>query len=108
VFPLGFVSAIFPQKSFEDVVDIAAAHQFACEELMCWPKVKAERRYAGVTHLDADALDDTTVKHIRNYLTTKHVTISALGYYPNPMDEDEEKCAFYINHLLKVITAAQQ
>jgi sugar phosphate isomerase/epimerase len=108
MFPLGFVSAIFPNKCFEEVIDFAAENSFAVVELMCWPKGKAERRYAGVTHIDADALDEATVTHILQYAATKKVGISALGYYPNPMDEDEEKRAIYITHLLKVITAAQK
>ena len=32
--------------------DFAAAEGFQCVELMCWPRGKAERRYAGVTHVD--------------------------------------------------------
>jgi hypothetical protein len=50
---LGFVSAILADLPFEDVVAVAAAQKFSCVELMCWPKGKAERRYAGVTHVDA-------------------------------------------------------
>jgi sugar phosphate isomerase/epimerase len=54
---LGFVSAIVPELSFEEVVSFAAANGFACVELMCWPKGKADRKYAGVTHIDAGELD---------------------------------------------------
>ena len=49
---LGFVSAILPDLSLEEVVGFASAEGFACVELMCWPRGKAERRYAGVTHVD--------------------------------------------------------
>ena len=49
---LGFVSAILPDLSLEEVVKFASEEDFTCVELMCWPKGKAERRYAGVTHLD--------------------------------------------------------
>jgi sugar phosphate isomerase/epimerase len=49
---LGFVSAILPDLSLEEVLDFAAANDFSCVEVMCWPKGKAERRYAGVTHMD--------------------------------------------------------
>ena len=49
---LGFVSAILPDLSLEEVVEFAAQERFACVELMCWPEGKAERRYAGVTHID--------------------------------------------------------
>ncbi|MBM4085591.1 MAG: sugar phosphate isomerase/epimerase, partial [Planctomycetes bacterium] len=49
---LGFVSAILPDLSLEEVVKFAASEGFSCVELMCWPRGKAERRYAGVTHVD--------------------------------------------------------
>ena len=53
---LGFVSAILPDLALEEVLAFANAEGFDCVELMCWPKGKAERRYAGVTHVDvADA-----------------------------------------------------
>lgn len=105
---LGLVSAILAEKSFLEVVDFAAQNRFKCVELMCWPKGKAERRYAGVTHIDVDYLDDDQVVQILNYLAKKKVKISALGYYPNPLDADEEKSAFYFEHIKKVIVAANR
>ncbi|MCC5930367.1 MAG: sugar phosphate isomerase/epimerase [Cyclobacteriaceae bacterium] len=103
---LGFVSAIMAEKSFEEVIDFASENKFACVELMCWPKGKAERRYAGITHIEVDALQDKSIAHIKNYCEKRKVQISGLGYYPNPLDPDEEKSAFYISHLKKVISAA--
>jgi sugar phosphate isomerase/epimerase len=71
---------------------------------MCWPKGKAERRYAGVTHLDVSDLDVAAT----SALCEKYgVEISALGYYPNPLCADEAEAAVYIAHLLKVIDAAK-
>ena len=106
MFDLGFVSAIFAEKSFEEVIDFASDNGFACIELMCWPKGKAERRYAGVTHIDAENLDQHQVNYIKDYLRKKNVYISGLGYYPNPLDADDEKRNVYIDHLKKVILAA--
>jgi sugar phosphate isomerase/epimerase len=103
---LGFVSAILADHSFEEVVNFAAANQFKCVEMMCWPKGKAERRYAGVTHIDADVLTNDQVAYITDHLQQKSIYISALGYYPNPLDPDKEKAAVYIDHLKKVIHAA--
>jgi sugar phosphate isomerase/epimerase len=107
MFDLGFVSAIFPEKTFEEVIDFASENNFQCVEIMCWPKGKAERRYAGVTHIDVDNLDRTNVQYIKDYLTKKNVYISALGYYPNPMDADLEKREIYIEHIKRVISAAK-
>ncbi len=106
MFYLGFVSAIQADKSFEEVVDFASENHFACVEMMCWPVGKAERRYAGVTHVNVDELDDTQVKHIQQYLQQKNVFISGLGYYPNPLAADEAKALHEIEHIKKVIRAA--
>lgn len=106
MFQLGFVSAILASKSFEEVVDFASENQFACVEMMCWPLGKAERRYAGVTHVNVDELDDTQVDHIQQYLQQKKVFISGLGYYPNPLAGDEAKALHEIEHIKKVIRAA--
>ena len=97
---LGFVSAILADKSFEEVIDFAADNQFKCVEIMCWPKGKAERRYAGVTHIDVDGLDKNraSINHINSYLASKNVYISGLGYYPNPLDPDEKQSAVHIAH----------
>jgi sugar phosphate isomerase/epimerase len=103
---LGFVTAIFADDDFETVLDFAANNGFACVEVMCWPKGLAERRYAGVTHIDVDHLDDEQVQKIRDLLAKKGVYISGLGYYPNPLDPDHEKRDFYFGHIKKVITAA--
>lgn len=105
---LGFVSAILADYSFEQVIDYASENGFTCVELMCWPKGKAERRYAGVTHLDVDQLDDEKAAAIIEYSKAKEVEISALGYYPNPLDPDLEKREVYGSHIMKLITAAEK
>ncbi len=103
---LGFVSAILPELGLEEVVSFAAKEGFACVELMCWPHAKAERRYAGITHVDVDALDAAGAAKIRSLMAEKKVEISGLGYYPNPLDPDAAKAAFYREHIMKVIGAA--
>jgi len=103
---LGFVSAILPELSFEELVDYSADCGYKCIEVCCWPLGKAERRYAGVTHIDVDNLDEHQVIAINNYLKNKGIEISALGYYPNPLDPDEERSNFYISHIKKVIDAS--
>lgn len=103
---LGFVSAILAEKSLEEVLNFASENKFKCVEIMCWPKGKAERRYAGVTHIDVDKLNKSAVEHIKVLQEATGVYISGLGYYPNPLDPDEEKSDFYLSHLKKVIDAA--
>lgn len=103
---LGFVSAILPELPLEELVDYAAHLGYKCIEVCCWPVGKAERRYAGVTHIDVDALDEKRASEIREYFKRNVVEISGLGYYPNPLDPDPEKRAFYASHIKKVIDAA--
>jgi sugar phosphate isomerase/epimerase len=103
---LGFCSAILPDLTLEEVVAFAAQEQFDCVELMCWPKGKAERRYAGVTHLDAAALTPARAEEIRGRLAEAKVAISGLGYYPNPLTPDLAEAELYVEHIKKVISAA--
>ncbi len=63
----------------------AAAEGFQCVELMCWPRGKAERRYAGVTHVDVGDLGPAQAQEVRELMRSAGVAISGLGYYPNPL-----------------------
>ena len=103
---LGFLSVILGELSFEEVIEFAAGSGFACVEIPCWPAGKAERKYAGVSHIDVAGLTDKKAEEINKVLRKKNVMISGLGYYPNPLDPDESKAQFYIDHLKKVIIAA--
>ncbi|UBM57745.1 sugar phosphate isomerase/epimerase [Marinilongibacter aquaticus] len=100
---LGFVSAILQDNSFDEVIDFAADNQFQCVEMMCWPGASGDtRRYAGVTHIDVENMD---VNAIQKKLSERHIQISGLGYYPNPLDADSQKSEFYIEHIKKIIRA---
>jgi len=104
---LGFVSAILPDLSLQEVVGFAADEGFSCVELMCWPKGKAERRYAGVTHIDVTELTEAEAAEIKGLLASTGVTISGLGYYPNPLAPDPDEAQVYADHLRRVIAAAR-
>lgn len=101
---LGFVSAILPELSLEEVLAFAAEAGFGCVELMCWPVGAADRRYAGVTHLDVTRVDVAAVKAL---MKKTGVAISGLGYYPNPLSPDEDHRRMVSEHLKKVIDAAR-
>ena len=103
---LGFVSAILAEKSFEEVISFASENEFKCVEIMCWSFGKAERRYAGVTHIDVNNTDESYIKSIRKTLKEKNVYISGLGYYPNPLDPDVEQAEVFIGHIKKLIRMA--
>ncbi len=80
---LGFVTAILPELSLEEVLKTAAEIGYDCVEAMCWPPGKAKRRYAGVTHVDVAQLDEGQTDEIRKLQERSGVFISSLGYYPN-------------------------
>lgn len=103
---LGFVSAILPELSLEEVVDFAACVGYTCVEVMCWPAGKAERRYAGVSHIDVANLDAASAEAILANCADNGLSISGLGYYVNPLSPDIHESATSIGHLRKVIDAA--
>lgn len=103
---LGFVSAILPELPLDEVLAFARIERFACVEAMCWPAGKAERKFAGVTHVDVTDFTQAKADEV-NALCTKHgVSLSALGYYPNLLDPDAETAVVALEHLKKVIAAA--
>jgi sugar phosphate isomerase/epimerase len=103
---LGFVSAILPDLTLEEVLTFAADEGFACVEPMCWPRGAADRRYAGVTHLDVANFTDADAARVRDLVKKHGVALSGLGYYPNPLDPDAEHRRTVVEHLKKVIAAA--
>ena len=100
---LGFVSAILPDLSLEDVFKTAAEFEFDCVELMCWPVGKAERRYAGVTHVD---VNDFVAAQVNELADKYGIAISGLGYYPNPLSPDEGESQAATEQIRRVITAS--
>lgn len=103
---LGFVSAILAEKSFREVIEFASVNEFKCVEVMCWPVGKAERRYAGVTHINVNETGEEQVKEINAILNSNNIYISGLGYYPNPLDPDEIQAEIAVEHIKKVIRIA--
>lgn len=105
---LGLVSAILPALSFEELVDYASGVGFNCIEVCCWPKGKAVRRYAGITHIDISNLNENNMMYYVNYAKERGVEISSLGYYPNPMDSDKEARENAINHIFSLINVSSK
>lgn len=105
---LGFITSILDTYTYEEVIDFASAHGFECVEVASWKKEKAERRYAGVSHIDAERVlqDDSYAAHIADYAKERNVEISSLAYYPNTMDADPVKRSAAVEHLKNVILAS--
>jgi sugar phosphate isomerase/epimerase len=103
---LGFVSAIVPDLSLGEVLIFAAETGYQCVELMCWPPSEADRRYAGVTHLDVTNFTSGDASRVLKLFDDAGIEISGLGYYPNPLAPDRQQADAEINHIKKVIAAA--
>lgn len=103
---LGLVSAILPDLSFEEVFDYTHGVGYEGIEVCCWPLGKAERRYAGVTHIDLDSLTNEKASHYLNYAKKSGMGISSLAYYPNALSSDGEEAKIAIEHIKKLIEAS--
>ena len=105
---LGLVTAILDKYDYEQMIDTVSALGIKCVEVACWPSGKAERRYAGVSHIDVDRVcaDGAYAGQILAYAAQKGVEISALAFYPNALDGDPEKRAANVAHLKTVIRAS--
>ena len=104
---LGLLTAPFPDTPLADVADWASASGFETLEIACWPKSTGQaRRYAGTSHIDVASVSEQQAREISAMLGEKGLSISALGYYPNPLHPDAAHREAVIGHLKDVITAA--
>jgi sugar phosphate isomerase/epimerase len=104
---LGFMSAILPDLSLEEVFTVGKTIGYSCVEVMCWPPGKADRRYAGVTHIDATRFEKEDAARVQDLARASGMSISGLGYYPNLLSPREEESEVANAHLKRVIRAAR-
>ena len=103
---LGILTAPFPDLPLPEVADWAAASGFESLEIACWPPSKgATRRYAGTSHIDVTDLSEARAKEIVDEVASHGLSISGLGFYPNPMHPDAEVREAAIAHQKLVIEA---
>jgi sugar phosphate isomerase/epimerase len=103
---LGFVSAIFGDLTFEEVLAFASGERYQCVEVMCWPEAKVDRPYGGVCHIDVTGFTQSKADDIRALCKKHGVAISALGYYANSLSDDANEAEVVRAHFRKVIDAA--
>ncbi len=105
---LGLLTAAFPTLSLEEVAAWASGNGFQALEIACWPASGSERRrYAGVSHVDVDGLDESRARAVLEVLDRHGLVISSLAYYPNNLDPDPAVQRAAHEHLRKVIAAAR-
>ncbi|MBQ3679148.1 MAG: sugar phosphate isomerase/epimerase [Succinivibrio sp.] len=107
---LGFVSAILDGYSYEDMMAQAKKIGYECVEVACWPEAKAERRYAGVSHINCEKVlaDESYAGHVLDVAKDNGVEISSLAFYPNTLDPDLKKRHDNVEHLMNVIRASHR
>lgn len=103
---LGFVSAILPDLTLEEVLRLAADEDYDCVEIMCWPVGRKDRKYAGVTHIDVTDFTSSKADDVHALCDKHGVAISALGYYPNILSGNSEEAQAATAHLKRVIAAS--
>jgi len=103
---LGFLTAPFPDTPLEGVAAWAGTNGFESLEIACWPPSRgATRRYAGTSHIDVTDLSESRAGEIVEMVASHGLTISGLGFYPNPMHPDPEVRDAAIAHQKLVIEA---
>ena len=98
---LGLVSAILDGWNLEDMLKEASAAGYTCVEVACWPAGKAERRYAGVSHIDVCNTSPEYVAEVKALFEKYNMGVSSLAFYPNPLDPEKGPAA--VEHLYHVI-----
>lgn len=106
---LGILTAPFANDSLEDVANWASSSGFTALEIACWPVADGPvRRYAGTTHIDVAKLTDSQSSEITSQLMSGGLSISGLGYYPNPLHPDASHRDVVLAHLKSVIDGASK
>lgn len=106
---LGILTAPFPDTPLEDVAAWAATEGFQSLEIACWPSAGGEkRRYAGTSHLPIEDMTPSRASEILGMLADHGLSVSALGYYPNPLHADAAVRDAVATHITRIITAAQR
>ena len=104
---LGLMSAALPDLSLDEFASWSKENGFEMLEIACWPPGKADRRYAGVTHIDVTDFSQDDADEVLATINRYDLEISSLGYYPNPLHPDPDHRRMVIEHLKKVILAAE-
>jgi sugar phosphate isomerase/epimerase len=101
---IGFLTACLPGVPLEEIVPWAAKNGFKALEVAAWPD-DSTRDYQA-RQIAAESFSKDDARRVRDLLDEHGMEISALAYYDNNLDADQERRTFYHEHLKKVIDAA--
>ena len=82
----------------DDIARFAQDVGFRCLQLSAWPQ----------SSLNADTITDARIEEILTDLNERDIEISALGYYPNPLDADLAVAEEARRYLSKVVELAER
>ena len=89
--------------------DYLTKNGFEVLEIACWPKATGPvRRYAGTSHIDVVNASEQQLRDIRAEVEGKGLSISGLGYYPNPLHPDPETRRAMIDHITDISSLSRE
>ena len=106
---LGLLTAPFEDQTLREVAEWSSDNKFNALEIACWPvSTNDSRRYAGTAHIDVKNISDMQASEILDFLSSKNIEISGLGYYPNPLHPDSKHREEIFNHLKNIVICAKK
>lgn len=101
---LGFLTAPLPNLGLDELVKWSSETGFDTLELAAWP-IDSSRDYQA-RQIDAAKFDKDEAKRVNDIFDKYNMKISAMAYYDNNLDPDQQKREHNLSHLRKVIDAA--
>jgi sugar phosphate isomerase/epimerase len=101
---LGFLTACLPDRSLEDIVQLAREHQFEALEVAAWPDLG--NRPFTATHLKAEGFGDGEAERVRTLFSDNGLTLSSLAFYDNNLHPNPVERQAINDHVLALVDAA--
>jgi sugar phosphate isomerase/epimerase len=101
---LGFLTACLPDRSLEEIVQLAREHQFDALEVAAWPDLG--NRPFTATHLKAEGLGDGEAERVRTLFSDNGLTLSSLAFYDNNLHPNPVERQAINDHVLALVDAA--
>jgi sugar phosphate isomerase/epimerase len=102
---LGFLTACLPGTPLEEIAGWAASEGFEDLEVAVWPDIPGRDWEA--SHIDVRTFDANAATSVSTMFEESGLGISALAYYENNLDADQERRSAIHEHLRRVIDAAE-
>ena len=101
---LGFLTACLPDRSLEEIVQLAREHQFDALEVAAWPDLG--NRPFTATHLKAESFGDGEAEEVRTLFSDNGLTLSSLAFYDNNLHPNPVERQAINDHVLALVDAA--